>query len=293
MKRKHALIPVLVAAAMGLAAAPAAAQGRSDEGRQPRGVRAAQGAPASRQGAVRQAVPRASENRQPAVQRAVPRGNQGQQNPPAQMSPRASQTRRPPAQQVQPRGNNDRPAGARAVPRTNDRYQSLGSRPDQRRSAVQPRSGFNGYNSRRYVRPYSFEAYRPFRFLQPYYAFRPRLNIGFGLWIGFAVPYPWRYFGDYLPRVYGYYPGGYYYPSVGVRDYGGLSFDIQPSDADLYVDGEYVGTVGTFTPYGEPLTLTPGLHEIAIVRDGFRTMEWEARVEPGQVIPYRGALVPW
>ena len=72
--------------------------------------------------------------------------------------------------------------------------------------------------------------------------------------------------------------------------YGGVSFDIQPSDADLFVDGEYVGSVGTFTPYGEPLTLWPGVHRIAIVRDGFRTMEWEVAVQPGQVIPYRGML---
>ena len=75
-----------------------------------------------------------------------------------------------------------------------------------------------------------------------------------------------------------------------VQLYGGLSFDIQPADADLYVDGEYVGSVGTFTPYGEPLTLYPGVHRIAIVREGFRTMEFEVAVQPGQVIPYRGML---
>jgi hypothetical protein len=293
MKRKHAFIAVLFVAAMSLVVAPVAAQGRGDDGRQQRGVRAVQSASAPRQGSVRQAVPRASENRQPTAQRAVPRGNQSQQNQPAQMSPRASENRQSAARQVAPRGNTSPQAAPRAVPRTNDRYQSPGPGAIQGRSAVQPRSGFNGYASRRYVRPYGYEPYHPFRFVRPYYSFRAHLDLGFGLWIGFSVPYPWWYFGDYRPRVYGYYPGGYYYPSVGVRDYGGLSFDIQPFDADLYVDGQYVGTVGTFTPYGEPLTLTPGLHEIAIVRDGFRTMEWEARIEPGQVIPYRGALVPW
>jgi hypothetical protein len=158
---------------------------------------------------------------------------------------------------------------------------------------VQPRGGFERNDSRRYVRPHGFEPYRPFRFTRPYYSFRPHLNIGFGLWIGSWVPYPWSYFGAYRPRVYGYYPDGYYYPSVAVRYYGGVSFDIWPPDADLYVDGEYVGTVGTFTPYGEPLTLMPGLHEIAIVRDGFRTMEWEVRIEPGRVIPYRGVMERW
>jgi hypothetical protein len=77
-------------------------------------------------------------------------------------------------------------------------------------------------------------------------------------------------------------------PAVSV--YGGVSFDIQPSDAELFIDGEYVGTVGTFAPTGEPLTLTPGEHRIAIQRAGYRPMEWDVTIEPGQVIPYRGAM---
>jgi hypothetical protein len=119
------------------------------------------------------------------------------------------------------------------------------------------------------------------------------VHIGFGVWLGVSVPYPWAYFGTYRPRVYGYYSREYYGAAPGMYQYGGLSFDIQPFDADLYVDGEYVGPVGTFTPYGEPLTLWPGVHHIAIVREGFRTMEWEVTVEPGRVIPYRGMLARW
>ena len=111
-------------------------------------------------------------------------------------------------------------------------------------------------------------------------------------------PYPWAYFGTYVPRVYGSYGQGDYgqtYVGVApaVQQYGGVSFDIQPADADLFVDGEYVGSVGTFTPYGEPLTLYPGVHRIAIVRDGFRSMEFEVAIQPGQVIPYRGMLARW
>jgi hypothetical protein len=165
------------------------------------------------------------------------------------------------------------------------------------------RGGYGPYYSGPYVRPYDFRPCRPYVFSRPYYSFRARLNLGFGLWIGFTVPYPWSYFGDYRPRVYGYYNDGYYGGSYyndgyygaapGLQYYGGLSFDIQPSDADLWVDGEYVGMVETFTPYGEPLTLLPGVHRIAIVRQGFRTMEWDVTVEPGLVIPYRGVMEPW
>ena len=118
------------------------------------------------------------------------------------------------------------------------------------------------------------------------------------------MPYPYSYFySGYAPHVYGsyystnsYYSGSDYYgietymakPAVSV--YGGVSFDIQPSDADLFIDGEYVGTVGTFKPAGEPLTLTPGEHRIAIQRNGYRPMEWDVTIEPGQVIPYRGVM---
>jgi hypothetical protein len=160
------------------------------------------------------------------------------------------------------------------------------------------------YHSQAYVRPSHYAPYRPYYFGSAYYSFRPYWNIGFGLWVGYTVPYPYSYFYDgYAPRVYGsyystsnYYSGSDYYgiepymakPAVSV--YGGVSFDIQPSDADLFIDGEYVGTVGTFSPAGEPLTLAPGEHRIAIQRDGFRPMEWDVTIEPGQVIPYRGVM---
>jgi hypothetical protein len=201
-------------------------------------------------------------------------------------------------------------APRQAVPRSNG-YNAPNYRPNDR-------GGYNGnrysysrqperyyyarpYSGRGYVRPYSWTPYRPYYFARPYYSFRSWFNIGFGLSIGYPVPYPWTYLGSYRPRIYGYYDNSYGYgndygsgygydATTDVSIYGGISFDIQPSDADVWVDDQYVGTVGTFTPYGEPLTLTPGQHKIVVQRDGFRTMEWDVMVEPGQVIPYRGAM---
>jgi hypothetical protein len=149
-----------------------------------------------------------------------------------------------------------------------------------------------GYHSQVYIRPHSYVPYHPYYFGHSYYAFRPYLNIGFGLWLGYSVPYPYSYLGTYTPRVYGYdyYSSGGYTVTPGVPIYGGVSFDIQPSDADLFIDGEYVGTVGTFGPAQEPLTMTPGAHRIAVQRDGYRPMEWDVTIEPGQVIPYRGVM---
>jgi hypothetical protein len=193
-----------------------------------------------------------------------------------------------------PRGaGGSREQGPRAAARGYAGYQSPADRADARRGYTQSGSGYGGFAPSRYVRPQHYQPYKPYYFSRPYYGFRAHLHVGFGVWLGGSVPYPWAFFGTYVPRVYGYYGQGYYGVAPSVQQYGGLSFDIRPADADLYADGEYVGTVGTFTPYGEPLTLWPGVHRIAIVREGFRTVEFEVAVQPGHVIPYRGMLVRW
>jgi len=191
----------------------------------------------------------------------------------------------------------------------------------------------------------------PVRFYQPYYSSRPRLSLGFGLWLGYPVRYT-SYYGYYDPFYYPYpydpygYPYSYPYPSATYPAYppsayppsayppatyppsayppsgypqsappatypqsgypppqepqgsvsaqqtnmGGVSFDIQPSDAQVYVDGQYVGTVGQFTPTSQPIGLTAGRHHIQITAQGYHTMEFDADVVAGEVLPYQGTL---
>ena len=185
-------------------------------------------------------------------------------------------------------------------------YRGYGSHP----TMVRP------YFSRSYFRPFGWAAYHPYHFARPYYAFSPWLSLGFGLWVGYPVAYPWVYLGDYRPTVFGTYAGGSYAVAPGVpsyqplpapsyqaapvapsyqvapdsSDYGGASFDIQPADADVFVDGQYVGPVGNFSADSEPLTLGIGQHRIAIQREGYRPLEWDVTIEAGMVIPYRGTL---
>jgi len=180
----------------------------------------------------------------------------------------------------------------------------------------------------------------PAYYYRPYYTFRPRLSLGFGLWAGYPVPYPYYdpyYYGygypypadpygyGYAAPSYGYpaqpyagssapsYPssGGYsdegsapnypqQAPSVGVQQGtgdagdqqapGGVSFQITPDTAAVFVDGTYVGTAGTFGPKAQPLGLIPGRHHIEIRASGYHTMTFDADVTPGQVIPYQGTL---
>jgi hypothetical protein len=163
-----------------------------------------------------------------------------------------------------------------------------GSRPAQR--------AYSGrYYGPRYVGPRFSIA--PRRFYRPYYAFRPRLNIGFGLWAGYPITYydPYYYPYEYYP--YATAQPGYTLPpsgSVNVQPdqtrMGGISFQITPDTAEVYVDGNYFGTVGQFTPTSQPLGLTAGRHHIELREPGFEVTSFDVDIVAGQVIPYSGAL---
>ena len=146
----------------------------------------------------------------------------------------------------------------------------------------------------------------PQHFFRPYYAFRPHVSLGFGLWAGYPFAYPYSFYSPY------YYPDGFvnYEDAIPVpaapsavgttgsidtqqasqSDLGGLSFEITPDTAELLVDGNLVGTVGEFTPTTQPLGLEAGRHHIEIRASGYQTRSFDVDVMAGQVIPYRGEL---
>jgi len=146
------------------------------------------------------------------------------------------------------------------------------------------------------VRPYSYYRpyYRPY-FYRPYYTFRPRWNVGFGLWVGYPIAYPaYAYSYPYPPEA------PYPYPNAGpvtvapgsAAAAGGLSFEIEPSSAEVYVDGQYVGLSGDFAPTMQPLSLAPGRHHVEIRLAGYQPMSFDTDVMAGQVIPYQGTMQP-
>jgi hypothetical protein len=158
----------------------------------------------------------------------------------------------------------------------------------------------------------------PLHFYRPYYAFHPRFSLGFGLWAGY--PFSWAY-PFYYPYYYPPYPS-YYYPYYSYPDsyapagpgysvapdtttdatvgtpgvqpdqsnLGGLSFGITPSDAQVFIDGNYVGTVGQFTSSTQPLGVPAGRHHVEIRNPGYKTMSFDVDIVAGQVIPYQGQM---
>lgn len=171
---------------------------------------------------------------------------------------------------------------------------------------------------------YPYRSYGPrIRYAVPYYSFRPRLSIGLGLWAGFPVPYPalgyaapygyppaYRYPAPYPYPVPYPVPYGSSYPAQGYPSqgypaqapagsvavdpgtYGGVSFQITPDDAEVWVDGGYAGRANEFGPNVQPLTLTPGMHRVELRAPGFLLLSFDVTITPGQVLPYQGALQP-
>jgi hypothetical protein len=149
---------------------------------------------------------------------------------------------------------------------------------------VAPSARYGGvryYGGSRYVVTPRYTARPLYRPSAPYYAFRPRLRLGFGLFIGYPVSFP-SWYDPYVPGMYSAYRAG--------DAYGGVSFDIRPYDADVYVDGEYVGTVNDFSPLQPPLTLVAGVHHIDIETSGLEPLSFDITIVPRQVIPYQGSL---
>jgi hypothetical protein len=92
------------------------------------------------------------------------------------------------------------------------------------------------------------------------------------------------------------YSAGQYAPPAGAQrggqsaSTGGVSFEVTPETAEVYVDGSFVGTAGSFGPRSQPLGLNAGRHRVEIRASGYRTMTFDAEVQVGQVIPYQGTL---
>ncbi len=141
------------------------------------------------------------------------------------------------------------------------------------------------------TRPY----YRPGG--RGYYPYDPYYLYGygaFGLGAFYYDPFWWG-------SPYGYY-GGYGYPGYGGGYYdrqeledgvkGGIKLKVTPDDAEVLVDGYYVGRVDEFNGVFQRLNILAGPHRIEIRAPGYETLALDVRVEPRETISYHGGLQP-
>jgi hypothetical protein len=141
-------------------------------------------------------------------------------------------------------------------------------------------------------RYYGYPVYRSYGY-RPYvyrpYVFRPGFSFGLGIVMGYPVPY--TYASPYPVPVYGYAaPSAPVVVGPGSPVYGGVSLEMTPEDAAVYVDGAYAGIVRDFDGTRQPLTLAAGTHHISVQEAGFQPLEFDVTVQAGQVIPYQGQL---
>jgi hypothetical protein len=295
MKLKHLIGPVALFGVL-IVAIPAHAQGRRERGNrseQNRGESAGRERAVPRsQPAERDRTESSTPNRGSGDRQARAPQNQGQGDRQARAPQNQGQGDRQ-ARAPQNRGQRDWQARAPQNRGQGDRQ----ARAPQNQGQGGPRADAYG-GGNRYERPRTIivqprRAYGSYGYRPNTYTFRPRQRVGFGVFLGYPVPYPYYDPYVYPSRVYGGYPGpGYQVGPGGRAAYGGLSLDISPRDAVVYVDGTYVGVADDFYDPSQPLPVMAGRHRIQVQAPGYQPLIFDVDVLPGQVIPYQGDLEP-
>lgn len=107
---------------------------------------------------------------------------------------------------------------------------------------------------------------------------------GRGPWWGWSWGWGWSSWGPWGP----WGPAGVYYdrPYRGGRGsgYGALDTDIWPGDAEIYVDGERLGTADDFDGFPAYLWLPRGTYDVVIYLPGFQTIARQYSIYDGLVI---------
>ena len=120
---------------------------------------------------------------------------------------------------------------------------------------------------------------------RPYPGYRSHFYFGFGAYYG---PY---FFNPWFFAPYGYYPlgpYGYWY------DFGpggaSLKVQVEPKNAEVYVDGHLAGIVDQFDGMFQSLSVEPGGREITVYLEGYRSIRQSLYLSPGSTYRIKGAL---
>ncbi len=89
---------------------------------------------------------------------------------------------------------------------------------------------------------------------------------------------PWGPWGPYGPGPFRPYPYGYRFDEFAAA----IRFDVEPKDAEVYVNGSFAGEIDDYDGLFQRLRLRPGSHEIVVYRQGYRSFRDSIYVEPYQ-----------
>ena len=170
----------------------------------------------------------------------------------------------------------DAAAQGRAAPRSSGRTTGVAVPRSARQYPSRPYYGgaryYRPYYRPYYYRPYYSSFYSPFYYPGFYGGFYGSFGWGFGIGYGFGYPYAYGY--PYYGLGYGYGYGQYPYPYYGpiVYDYSGSArLQVTPRNAQVYIDGYFVGVVDSFDGNLQRLHVEAGEHELQLYLEGHRT----------------------
>jgi hypothetical protein len=107
---------------------------------------------------------------------------------------------------------------------------------------------------------------------------------------------PFFYPGFYDPFYLGWYPIYAQYPRPYYGGYGGYwasaRLEIKPRDAQVYLDGYFVGVVDQFDGVFQRLDLPLGEHELAVYLKGYRPYRQKTLFRPGESYHIKAILEP-
>jgi hypothetical protein len=216
----------------------------------------------------------------------------------AQSSPRGSSR----DSQSYRRGGGTASRGEYDRGRSNDRYQNYGGGRSNnygyRGSYGYGRGSYGyrgyGYSSYGYRGAYGYAngyAYSPYYYAPRPLAYRyaPRHYYGSGghlsIYFGFGAGY--LYGAPYSGRIYGYRAPSAY----GDQYYGDIQLQVNPPDAEVYVDGYYAGIVDDFDGQYQRLALEAGPHKIEIGGRGVQPQVFDVYVDPSRTVELRADLL--
>ena len=150
----------------------------------------------------------------------------------------------------------------------------------QSRGQAQPRPPAVHTPARVYRPSYSSPYYyRPYYYSPFYYG-----GWGFGFGLGWG-PYGW------YPYAYPY--GGYpYYPYSGYYNESSLRIQVKPNNAEVYIDGYFMGHVDSYDGMFQRLYVPPGEHEVEIFHEGYRSIREWMRFAPREGYELKRVMEP-
>lgn len=143
----------------------------------------------------------------------------------------------------------------------------------QRRAVARPASRPVVVVAARPVRPVYFS---PFVSVSPFWPHAAWYGEWYGSWYGgrpyYAQPHPY-------PRYYAAYSSA-------------ARIQVQPSHAEVYVDGAFAGTVDNFDGWTQRLRVAPGQRELVVYLEGYETYRRQVLFRPGATITIQHEMRP-